>query len=231
MKMVEVTNVHDYLEYLSNREMDTGRWGFRGVLSPEFDLIPSIGRPSVRAEYDAGLEQYIFQRFRQMAVTFVEPKPDSLVGWLTLARHHGLPTRLLDWTLSPLVALYFAVSPSNRKSKEDYAVYAYESNYYEDIGVVENPFDIKKDFVEVHTDYYSERMAAQRSFGTLHRVPNRPLRTESLIKFVFTGEDRDRDRDLYTLDFYGVNRSSLFPGPDGIAEYWGWFYKISDPSE
>jgi hypothetical protein len=222
VKHVSLDTLQDFQEYLDDNEMDSGSWGFRGVCSAKYDLIPSIGRKSVREQYDPLLEKQIFDKFRQMAVPFVTTRPDSHVTWLALARHHGLPTRLLDWTLSPLVAAFFATT-HNEGAK--FSIYAYESNYYNPPPYIADPFTIEPEFIEVHADHYSDRMAAQRGFFTLHKRPDKPFRPSTLIKFTFPSENREIA--VNHLDFYGINEASLFPGLDGIAAYWKWYYGVA----
>jgi hypothetical protein len=226
MKTEKVATLREFLNYLAG-EMDDGEWGFRGVPSIDYDLLPSIGRKAVREKYDLDLEKQIFDRFRQMAVPFLVTRPDSMITWLALARHHGLPTRLLDWTLSPLIAAFFATSetPVKRGIAKTFSIYAYQSKYFQAQPKIEDPFDIAESFVEVHTDHQTERMAAQRGFFTLHKEPDQPFREKTLVKFIFPAEKRNEV--LNEVDFYGVNESSLFPGLDGIAAYWAWFYRIS----
>ncbi len=226
MKTEKVANLRDFLDYLAG-EMDAGEWGFRGVPSSDYDLIPSIGRKDVREKYDLDLEKQIFDRFRQMAVPFLGTRPDSMITWLALARHHGLPTRLLDWTLSPLIAAFFATSetPVKKGIAKTFSIYAYQSKYFQAQPNFDDPCDIQEPFVEVHADHQSERIAAQRGLFTLHKAPDQPFREKTLVTFIFPEETRNEV--LNEVDFYGVNESSLFPGLDGIAAYWAWFYRIA----
>jgi hypothetical protein len=81
-------------------------FAFRGLSHADHSLASSLVRLAGEADIRR-LELALLRNFRKYAVTEGE-HADSIWDWLALGQHRGLPTRLLDWTYSPLVALHFA---------------------------------------------------------------------------------------------------------------------------
>jgi FRG domain-containing protein len=87
----------------SHRVRSTLVW--RGLARSSYSNISSLARLS---EDFPRLERHLVRNFRKYAHR--EAPGPTTWDWLSLAQHHGLPTRLLDWTFSPLVALHFATA-------------------------------------------------------------------------------------------------------------------------
>ena len=97
---------------------------YRGVQNfREHKLIPSVAR-NAGGNLDKlqNIEKSILEKFKTRAPARLVFHPSNNWEWLMLGQHHGLPTRLLDWTINPLVALYFACTGDNHLSA-DGAIY------------------------------------------------------------------------------------------------------------
>jgi hypothetical protein len=79
------------------------RFAFRGMKDASLGLVGRLGRFGPKA---AELEEPLIRTFRRYARRLADAD-DSTWSWLAVAQHHGLPTRLIDWTFSPYVALHF----------------------------------------------------------------------------------------------------------------------------
>lgn len=81
---------------------------YRGQRHVEWDVQASIHR-----DYTAAEERHLTNQFRSRAGMRYQRTPahGDQAAWLSLMQHYGLPTRMVDWTRSPLIGAYFAVEP------------------------------------------------------------------------------------------------------------------------
>jgi hypothetical protein len=129
--MIEEIVCKDWLDiqkhlYANSWNDELGRYrspfAFRGLPNREWALETSLQRMGGSFEK---LETHLLRNFIKYAHEHVavsspglvlSPNGNRMWNWLVLARHHGLPTRLLDWTYSPYVALHFATEDLHMQS-------------------------------------------------------------------------------------------------------------------
>lgn len=81
---------------------------YRGMSNVDFEIVPSLNR--VCKDQGARLEPVILSNFTKYAVLEDPSIETSIWRQMILGQHHGLPTRLLDWSFSPLMSLHFAMT-------------------------------------------------------------------------------------------------------------------------
>ena len=203
---------HDVIEALHSRHAPTI---FRGLRSVEYTLLPSVGRASGRGSMGAR-ERRLLRLFKEGAIIDVSYRPRDDWEWMALAQHHGLPTRMMDWTYNPLTALFFAVE---KPHGGDSVVYGYWGGAALAGEASSDPLKIDK-VTRYRAPYVTPRIGAQAAVLTTHPDPSIPFTDKSMLRIIINSKAR---RSLKKVLFkYGISRRYLFPGVDGLAADLRW---------
>lgn len=194
-------------------------------------LLPKIARYDLPDVEET--ERHMLEDFQRRSIHLIDNHPANSWDWLALAQHHGMATRLLDWTENPLIALWFSMAAKTDEMKVDYSVVWAFNVPNEDIVISTGDKDpFKGRTVKVFKpNHITKRISSQFGWFTIHRG-------ESDGKFVPFEEHEDYSKRLIKIEIasqsfrecrvrlhnFGINSSSMYPDIDGLAKHVDWLF-------
>ena len=207
-----------------------GTWIFRGEGTAGYPLKPKAGRvggyrgAARKVPYKLADEKQSLELFKRQARPHLTPTPASDLEWLAVAQHHGMSTRLLDWTESILVAAFFAAQEAGTKG--DGVIYGVRNLRTLTKAEERRPFSIRSSGI-YRPPHIAPRIPAQRSVFTVHADPTAEFSTPELAAWRVSYAACTKIKRI--LDTCAINEGSLFPDVDGLSRYIAWRYKWGKP--
>ncbi|WP_321922242.1 FRG domain-containing protein [Burkholderia sp. BCC1998] len=229
--MTALSDIDVFWQEFMQKTLAAGQPGLlcRGLSDKKYTLLPSIARhPQEHTLGDIStLERGLIEEFQRLSLRELEFIPEGEFEWLFLAQHHGLPTRLLDWSTNPLVGLYFAVESRDDRDGKLYLTRQVVSDqphlfdFRTADTIARSVIAIQPNqgtVIFVRPKYKDRRYHNQASVFSCPARPYEDLTdgaVAGLDELIVPGTLKSQLRErLRTL---GVSASFIYPGLDGIA--------------
>ncbi len=210
---------------------------YRGQKDSTWELTPRVWRNwkdylGTHTGDFSNYERRLFEEFKRFGSPLISEKANVKSEWdyIALAQHFGLPTRLIDWSDNPLIALWFAFEEDVSKSVNRTVWILLGNNndiveYYPQT----SPFEQKKTRIFA-PNYAFDRVTNQKGWFTVHYY-SKPLKKMVPLENIKSYKTRvmkieipnsARTEILAQLDLLGINRYSLFPDLEGLSGHLSW---------
>jgi hypothetical protein len=223
-----IKSFHDFHKVIEEHNREWEYWYYRGESDPTHLLVPKAGRPHFAQKKIKDTD--LFQTWCRHAIAYLDKPITDQWDLLAIAQHHGLATRLLDWTSNPMIAAFFAVTVSynSQAQKSESIIFAHYSNHaFIDKNEYSDPFNCNKGIYRVSPRSIAPRIMRQSGIFTLHNPPTAELdknlpKGDIIMKMII--EPTYLKKFSIELSHYGINKLSMFPDLDGLSSHVNWTY-------
>lgn len=241
MKNITVHSIDELLKFIKELHSIHGlRLWFRGVANEGWELVPSIQHNKSRILNERYITNDFYIKARQ--VMDYAPEKKNYSAWMSIMQHYGLPTRLLDWSSSPLIASFFATEnfslyPSinacvwvlvpgllNQVEGFGNCIYPVDAETaqnmllpaFKENGIVK---DLDNKILACHSTEKNLRMYSQQANFTIHNSLKKltEINMPDMIYKIIIPYDV-KSKLLHELEIFGITESFIYPDLDHISK-------------
>lgn len=221
-EMVGPSSVESFLNVYRSQPSDC-------VLLPKLFRTWSKDHDPSGADLEA-LETRLLREFKRQAIPYIDTIPQNDLEWLALAQHHGLATRLLDWTESPLTALFFAIYDydKNERDAEIWRLGGVSIPSLSFSSLSKYDSEISQGRIYIYTPrHINPRISSQQGCFTVHPINDEwhvPLQKREIddnegikVSKICSIPHTAKRHLLSELSELGIDHLSIFPDLEGLC--------------